>query len=601
MDSPYYSLVPKGLKENLRFRKEMMRAGQSDRETAAELWAMCSRDLLFYINGFVWTHTPLLTDTPLLPFITYPFQDDGFSTLHDAIGKEDRLIEKSRDMGASWMCVTVMEWFWHFRPMQAFLLVSRNEKYVDNGGDPKALMFKIDFIHKHLPGWLMPSMTRKVLHFENNDNGSTIDGESTTGDVARGARLTAILMDEFAAVERDHEALESTQAATKCRLFNSTPKGSGNAFYDMAHKPGMKKLRFHWSQHPDKNRGLYQADEFGIVRVLDTSYRFADDYPFVLDGKLRSPWYDNECDRAPNAQLIAQELDIDYKGSDFQFFDSKLLDRICRETVVPPYVCGELDYDTATGKRPEFTPIANGRLRLWIYPDGRGRVPTDRNYVVGCDIATGTGASNSVLTVGDCKTGEKVAEFVESNMRPDELACMALALCNWFECADEVGAYLVWESNGPGRVFGSKIIELGYRNFYYRQNERTLTKGATDLPGWEASTDSKRVLYSEYQSALKDGRFINRSEPAVAECREYVYLRGSDTIEHSRRRRTEDPSGARDNHGDRVTADALCWRGMKKRIHVEEQKKEVVVPQNCLEGRRRARIREQLEETLSWT
>ena len=26
---------------------------------------------------------------------------------------------------------------------------------------------------------------------------------------------------------------------------------------------------------------------------------------------------------------------------------------------------------------------------------------------------------------------------------------------------------------------------------------------------------------------------------------------------------TPDPSGARENHGDRPTADALCWKGMR--------------------------------------
>jgi len=43
----------------------------------------------------------------------------------------------------------------------------------------------------------------------------------------------------------------------------------------------------------------------------------------------------------------------------------------------------------------------------------------------------------------------------------------------------------------------------------------------------------------------------------VRECREYVFSQAGGLV-HARSRSGVDPSGARDNHGDRVIADALA-------------------------------------------
>ena len=233
----YYKSVPKDFEANLDFRKEMLELAAKDDRAREELWIACSRDLLFYINVFCWTYDPRKSKG-VLPFITYNFQDESITSIRDCILEgRDLVIKKSRDMGASWMLLSVFEWFWHFKDGQSFLLVSRNEDYVDKTGNPKALFWKIDFLHKHQPNWLIPSITRTKLRLTNDENGSTIDGESTTGDVARGDRRTAIGLDEFAAfdVDSSYRALASTRDATRCRIFNSTPAGSSNAFYDISH------------------------------------------------------------------------------------------------------------------------------------------------------------------------------------------------------------------------------------------------------------------------------------------------------------------------------------------------------------------------------
>ncbi|QDP47824.1 MAG: putative terminase large subunit [Prokaryotic dsDNA virus sp.] len=561
----YYDLVPKDYDKNLAYRSELLDEAIENPSVREELWIACSRDLLFYINMFGWTYDPRKANG-VLPFITYKFQDESMRQIRDCIlDGRDLVIKKSRDMGASWMLLTVFEWFWHFKDGQSFLLVSRNEDYVDKTGNPKALFWKIDFIHKHLPNWLIPNITRTKLRLTNEDNGSSIDGESTTGDVARGDRRTAIGLDEFAAFEVDssYRALASTRDATRCRIFNSTPAGSSNAFYDIAHSDGFEQLGLHWSLHPEKAEGLYEQG-----------------------GKIRSPWYDAECKRCAHSQEIAQELDIDFAGSDYQFFDSKMLTRQIAEFAKPPMKVGDVQIHQESCTVMAFHSAPKGRLRLWFDPGAASRVPTDGPFALGVDIATGTGSSNSVISIGNCKTGEKVAEFVDSRTRPEELGRIAVALARWFSDANGKGAYIVWEAPGPGRNFGDTVIESGYRNFYFKEDDAKLRKGSgSRIPGWWPTKDNKRALYAEYRDALANGRFLNRSKDALSECREIVYT-AHGWIQHSKTNSSMDPSGARENHGDRPTADALLNLGMKSKV-VKQGGKETVVSEGSLAWRRR--------------
>lgn len=584
IETPYIEMVPKSYRANLAFRRDMVKAGCEEEETADDLWAMCARDPLFYFNTFVWTFDPRKSP-PVIPFITYPYQDDAFRRMFGVLGQEDLLIEKSRDMGASWMCLLVFQHQWHFREMQSFLCVSRNEDYVDKKGNPKSLFWKLDLVLSNLPPWLRPMVKRSGLHLENLENGSAIDGESTTGDVGRGDRRRAVLLDEFAAfgVDEGYKALAATGDATPCRIFNSTPQGTGNAFYDMHETDEVAKIRLHWSQHPEKARGLYQTGAEGSARVIDKTFSFPSGYPFLRDGKLRSPWYDREEKRRPIPLLVAQELDIDFLGSTYQFFDKDALDRILAADTRPPFLVGDLACDPDLcvplfGDGSPFIERAKGPLRMWIYPDAHGRFPSDRKYALGVDISMGTGASNSCISVADARTREKVAEYVSSNIKPQALAKVAVAMARWFGAkpvqrrdiyAEDAenrlvgGAFLIWESNGPGRLFGDKVLELGYRDIYYRRKEKSLGQRQTDIPGWAQTPESKLALLGDFRAALNDGSYVERSRWAVREAREYVF-EPNGKVSHSRSVSTLDPTGARSNHGDLVMADALCWRGVKE-------------------------------------
>ena len=600
VETPFYHLVPKDLRGNLRYRQKLLRAVNEDPSLARTIWNACSLDPLFYINAFVWTYDPRNEINGKLPMITYKFQDKAILELVDAIGDHDILIEKSRDMGASCICLEAFEWCWHFVPLQSFLFVSRTEDYVDKNDNPKSLMWKVDFIHHGLPPWLLPpgySPTnrecRTNLHIRNPHNGSVIDGESTTKQVARGDRRTAILLDEFAAVEQGHSVLASTRDATNSRVFNSTPAGTGNAYYSVS-ETEIRKLRLHWSEHPLKNRGLYTTGPDGKLNVLIAD-GYPEDYQPILDGKLRSPWYDRQCARAASPQEIAQELDIDYIGSGWQFFSAERIQQAIGKYARPPFEIGDLEYDSVTADFIRFRSDPRGKLSLWHLLGRDDKILSDHRFVVGVDISAGTGSSNSCLSTWDAVTREKVAEYVNPYIRPEEFARQAVSVARWFN-----NAMLIWEQNGPGRQFGSRVIELGYMNVFFRQREEGITKKISDVPGWASTKETKLVLMGDYRSAVEKGDCVNRSKEALEECLEYVFDdRGG--VTHARSKNKEDPSGANSNHGDRVIADALAWRGLDERVRKpEQQKREIPVGSLAWRNQMREKMRRELEYTGGW-
>ena len=598
----YYQMVPKDIRRNLAFRRECLVMGGRDKGAARGLKCMSSVDMLFYVNTFCWTYDPRNKSRGLpsvVPFITYPFQDRAMLAMQECVDVgRDFAVPKSRDMGASWMGLTVFEWFWHFRADLSFLLISRNEDYVDKSGNPKALFWKIDFLHQNQPKWLLPAgrelgsrdPNRRLLHLGNSENGSVIDGESTTGDAGRGDRRTAMFIDEHAAfdVGDGFKVLRASRDTTNCRGFNSTPQGANNAFYEVCHKTSAKMIRLHWSEHPVKALGLYKSDKDGNVQHFDDfrgvvkvrekgekesrGVEYPDNYPYKTDGRLRSPWYDDQCARCTSEMEIGQELDIDFLGSDYQFFDAESIEILRKKHCREPDVVGDLEYDPETCEPKRFVEDAKGKLQLWFVLDDSGSPPGDRRYALGSDVSAGTGASNSVTTLADRQTGEKVAVWRDSNTRPNAFARQSIALGKWFN-----NALMCWDASGPtGKVFSKRVIESSYPHIYYRRNEKKVGNLITREPGYHLNPQAKTTLFEDYRDSLGNLKFINRSDQGMKECLQFI-RRADGTIEHSASANSQDPSGARTAHGDEVVADALCSLVvLDGTSQLEEEKPEVL-------------------------
>jgi len=532
---------------------------------------MCKRDLLFWLNTFLYTYNP--KDHPSAPqrlFLSYAYQDTALAEIQSAIGDHDFSIAKSRDMGATWMQLMAMLHRWQFYDGQRFLAISRTADYVDKTGDAKSLFWKLDYALKYQPYWLKPHgfdprYHRLKYHLENPENGSIIDGEATTADLGRGDRLTAIFLDEHASLPNAESIERSTRDATNCRLYNSTPKGTvgiGATFNTKHHSEFCKSIDLHWSLHPTKAAGLYTTER-GRIKVLDESYKFPKDFRYEKDkpGKHRSPWYDEQCRRAASAQEVAQELDIDFLESGSRFFAEELLAKLEKNgSIRKSDAEGLLDY-TGRGEEPEFVKAPDGPFRIWHVLSAQ-ETPPDDEYSIGIDVAAGTDgdlSSNSVASVFSRTTGVQVAEFVTKRQMPHQFAEQCVAMANWY-----FGAYIIWEDDGAmGKQFRAAMRTLGYFNIYYREATSVYQKKKTRQPGFISQGGGKAKILGQLAKGLRDDSIVLRSGALCNELREFVFINGEPV--HSGSVTTEDPSAKGRSHGDRGIAAALAWEGILDR------------------------------------
>lgn len=558
-----------------------------DIPAAAEvLREACANDPIFFINGFCWTYDSHKEPFAKLPFILYDFQEEAIVEILKAINEYDVLIEKSRQMGISWLNLAAFVWILLFQKDRNGLLGSRTEDLVEKSGDAKALMWRVDYLVDNLPTWLRPgydiSKHRLRKHIEMPSSGCSIDAESTTPNFGTGDHRFYVFLDEFSKVPDGDKMLASTQPVTKSRIINGTPYGIANAFYDLTHHSRIKRLRLHWTTHPVYSIGLYYKED-GEYVALDKTYwgQFTNadeimaEYDAMIldrgvplpDSKERSPWYAQECARAKSAAHIAQELDIDYLGSGHQFFDADAVAETIRKYARPPTLIGDLEYDYQTGDPIRFRQNPRGSLRLWITLDklNKPALNIDDRISIGCDISAGMGASNSTGCGWNERTCEKVFEYVNSRIKPEPFALQIAALGKWFN-----NAHLLWEANGVGRLFGDKLLEVGYGNIYLRRNDQSISGKVSDIPGFAPTKESKLSLLSNYRNVIEAGECLNYSKDALDEALEYVYTPDG-RVEHSRALDKDDPSGARDNHGDRVIGDALAWKGLTYRRGVAKK------------------------------
>ena len=544
VDDAVYRTVPKGVRANLLWRREVLRWGAESERGANELVEMCRRDVRFFANAFCWLHEPRpnLGMPSSLPFVTYPYQDEALLEVDACLGQEDLVIEKSRDMGVSWLVLVAMVRRWLFEFEQTFGLTSRTEDYVDNGGDPKSLFYKVRFIVDRLPMWMLPGrgadIARKHMALVNLENGSIFVGEAPTANMFRGGRLTAMMADELAAFPRDmgYDVMRSTRDVTPCRIFPSTLGKNAGAFEEVALRTSIRKLTLHWSRHPEKARG-------GTV---------------LPNGKRTSPWYEREVSRCVSAGEAARELDIDYQAATSSYFDPLKLATLSTYTR-RALRTGILQVNADTGEVLQWKDDARGSGRLWGSFDLNGMWPRDRDYVMGVDVSSGIGNTSSVIQVVDASTGEQVAEFCDANVLPHQLAVLAAGWGEWFT-GRSGPALCVFENAGPGQVFCSALWQVGYRRFYIRKAEDEVGMPSLTKLGVHPNKGIKEWMMGAFRQMVYAGSLTVRSREAIDEMRRFVYTdKGS--IEHTEAMKGDGATG-RSNHGDRASALALCAVGL---------------------------------------
>lgn len=312
-------------RKKLEERWENLRLAEKDNEFKAILREKARRDLAFFFNQFCYTYDPRPEAKPNhFPFITYEFQDELIGELESSFENiHDLLIDKSRDMGASWVVLTWIVHHWLFDNSFNALVGSRKEDLVDNF-QADSLFGKLHYCIDGLPVWMLPKgfsikEHRRFLKIKNPVTGNTIQGESANANFSRQGRYTLTLLDEFAFWENADSVWTATADSAPIRIPISTPHGKGNKFAELRFSGKIRVKTLHWTLHPLKDEAWYEKEK-----------------------ARRSP------------REVAQELDIDYEASGTERVFTLRTNKELRDNVViEPFevpvewnLRGGLDYGT---------------------------------------------------------------------------------------------------------------------------------------------------------------------------------------------------------------------------------------------------------------
>lgn len=249
---------------------------------------LCSRDIFHFIKNWCWTFDPREDDSHI-PFLLYDYQIEALKWLDSRFdAQEDGLIEKSRDMGVTWLLVVWSVHRWLFGSGFTCLFGSKSENDVDNASID-SIFGKIRYLLYKLPPFLRPDMSLKINEKRDSDshlsivnpvNGNELSGGSANANFGRSGRRSVVFLDEFAFVEHSDSIWSAVSGVSNVKIPVSTPNGKGNMFYSLRSKGALPILSLHWSRHPNKDNNWYESKK-----------------------------------KTMEAHQIAQELDIDYSSS----------------------------------------------------------------------------------------------------------------------------------------------------------------------------------------------------------------------------------------------------------------------------------------------
>jgi hypothetical protein len=620
---------------------------------------LCWADIKILFNAAMWVYDAEAdAGYRNRPFILWPHQEPAVDAIHEAINnKHDMVIDKSRKEGATEIICKTFVGHFLLDPESQFLVGSRKAEYVDKGvelvggnliGLHKSLMNKLCYAVTTLPQWMRPNLLKTYMLLQNLDNSSVISGEATNENFGAGDRQKGILVDEYGRI--DHNMAlninDSVHDTCKCVIFNSTHFWGVEHPYNqlLNQKFGQIPVTIMpWDMNPTKNKGLYLSPDYDVVEIKDIDYyrkelpevfctveamksfkvselrrRYAgtpweaklDKIEFVADGGdsneggWRSLWYDN-VRRTRRDRDVACNIDRRPRGSGASVFTTATLHRIEQKCVYLPTFKGDVSV-----RRDKDNVVRNykmiqggvGRLRWWKgLTNGRPR--QDHNYIVGCDIGLGRGASNSVASIVDANTCEEVGKWICPNTPPESFADTVVALCKWIGGKTKE-PYLIWESNGPGGVFEGRLIHNRYQFMHVRRDEKAKRRAKQNKLGWHSSKGMDGTKYSlmmELDVALKEGleEFPNRKHIKIFDVNDIremeAYLFDGNGTPHPAATVADEDSGAGAAHGDRVIALGLCVLalGYQPRAAIERtkaQKKDTLgqrMRKRIIEGRKK--------------
>lgn len=275
------------------YREYIRKRAATDREVQAQELYLCAQDFCYWMvmYGIIFEPRALQGMPPRwLRWIPYHFQVQAARWIELVMsttdnGRGDGVIEKSRDMGASWLFCAYMAWCWLFADVFVAGVISKKAEDVDKPGATGTLFYKIRALvglepqvppSLAPPAWMLPVIPEreKVTRTRNLSHPAktcAINGETTTALSGVSDRNTMRLNDEAARFDSFVDSWANQGATTEHRFAVSTADTVNLGFYELAklarecstnpYKAGPSYLALPWWLHPYHDDAWYANEQ----------------------------------------------------------------------------------------------------------------------------------------------------------------------------------------------------------------------------------------------------------------------------------------------------------------------------------------------------
>lgn len=230
-----------------------------------------------FISDWGMTMNPKNAGTALpvvMPFVLFPKQREWIEWIMARWkAGEPGITEKSRDIGISWLSMSLSVTLCLFRRNMVIGFGSSLEDNVDLSGDPSCLMYKGRMFLQHLPPefrgeWdIANKKCTAHMRILFPDSDSAIVGDA--GDnIGRGGRTALYFVDEAAHIERPKLIDASLSATTDCRQDMSSVNGMANSFAEKRHGGKIPVFTFNWRADPRRDEAWAEKKQAELDPVI---------------------------------------------------------------------------------------------------------------------------------------------------------------------------------------------------------------------------------------------------------------------------------------------------------------------------------------------
>jgi len=422
----------------------------------------CGKDPIYFIKKYVCVQHPT---RGLIPFDTYPFQDDCLDAF---VEHRFNIILKSRQLGISTLAAAYAVWLAYFYKDKNVLIIATKLAVAQN------FIKKVKTAIRGLPSWFtLTQMTGSNKQGVEFSNGSQIKAVPTSDDAGRSEALSLLIIDEAAFIRNFDElwmGLYSTLSTGGRAIVLSTPNGVGDKYHELCTGAENRTNKFNliklmWDVHPERD---------------DT-------------------WFTNET-RNMSRKQIAQELMCDFAASGDTFMQTEDLEGLALQVKNPIERWG-----------PD--------MAVWVWKYAL----TEHKYIVSADVSRGDGADFSAFHVLDITTAEQVAEY-KGKMPPDQFAILLAEAGKRYN-----NALICPENNTYGYATIMKLAEHGYKNLYFKNERDKMNAlyGINELDvskiGFQTNVSTRGQIMTKLDEVLRNNKVTFRSSRLVDELKTFVW------------------------------------------------------------------------------